>query len=226
MGRFQTGRILRKRPFLAGAMIVCCAVVAGCTVPASPAGSATVAGPTPATADESALPDPAGEVVPNVSRAATPTVSPAASIPRTARQSTGPAAAGTTAVPDAAACRLLTPAEINAATGLSVTDGKPDVGAALPGQVSCVFLQQLPTGLRVSLFRRDDSHTLFNGLLPSAQSVSGLGDEAKATAGNGTAAIAVRKGSMVITLFVVKNQSPAVTVAAVKDLASSALRRV
>jgi hypothetical protein len=141
-------------------------------------------------------------------------------MPSTA-QPTRPAAG-----PDLAACRLLTPTEINTATGLRVTDGKPDAGAALPGEVSCIFIQQLPAGLRVSVFRREDSQALFNSLLPNAQPLSGLGDQAKASAGNGTAAIAVRKGSIVITLFVAKTEPPAVTVAALEDLANSALRRV
>jgi hypothetical protein len=150
-----------------------------------------------------------------------------ASSPGAGGQAAQPPTAGPSATGlNPAACHLLTPAEINTVTGLRVGNGKPDVGAGLPGEVSCLFVQQVPSGVRVDLFRRTDSPELFDSLLTTGKPVSGLGDEAKASVGNGTAAIVVRQGSVVVALFVAKTEAPAVTLAGVKNLAAQALGRI
>jgi len=122
-------------------------------------------------------------------------------------------------------------AEVNAILGTQVTGGEPTYPAPLPrGLSSCLLFNhgaqpyQPVRGLRIDLWREDDSHQVFAVLMPSGgEPIAGLGDEAKGVGGSGS--IVVRKGRVVIGIFAATPQLPFVTLAQLRNLAATALSR-
>jgi hypothetical protein len=210
---------------------ICVALIAGCTsasgappgarasaVPASPSSAGPRA--TPATSAAPDSPDPkatAGSHSPTATR--TPTG--------------GASASGY----DPAACSLLTAVEVNAIVGTHATRAEPTYPTPLPRGLSACLISnpaaqayQPVRGLRIDLWRDDDSHQVYAGLIPtSGVPIAGLGDEAKGYAvnrgGAGTGGIAVRKGRVVIAIFVATPELPFVTLDQLRDLAAAALGR-
>jgi hypothetical protein len=227
----RAGAILNV-PRLAVLAGICGALMAGCTsASGAPLGARASGAPTTSSsADLRSAP-----AVPTPPTSPDPKVTASSHSPSATRTPTAGASAGGY---DPTACSLLTPADVNAILGTHATRGEPTYPTPQPRGLSACLISNQATqpyqpvrGLRIDVWREDDSHQVYTGLIPSGGApITGLGDEAKGYAvnrgGAGTGGIAIRKGRDVIAIFVATPELPFVTLDQLRDLVAKALSRV